>query len=354
VRYTALLLLSALACSPHFEQPSTARPVQLPRDHARMGEFKTEWWYWNGHLQTPDQSDLDFFISFTRHDTRGDRFLGLPLWHLPRDMHLGLFGLTDRKSGQHLVATRTNYPDYWAADAESSRPFIYHDSWAAHWADGVFYVTARDRDTELHLQMKPDKPAALYGEGGYVELAGTPHYVYSYTRMNVKGALLRDGTSLPVEGIAWFDHFVGHPSERSARAWDWVSLQLSDGTEYMLAQLHHDDGRLEPYADFLVNAEGEVSALPKGSVQWRVKRIWTSETSDDRFRLDWLLKGPDFELSISPVIDDQEFFRAPVRSFWEGAVRIEGTHRGLPVTGEGFLETVAEGGLPTDKFSFGR
>jgi predicted secreted hydrolase len=319
-----------------------------------MGEFKTEWWYWNGHVQTNSGRKLDFILSFTRHDTRGDRMLGIPLWHLPRDVHLGLFGLTDRERLEHHVATKINVPDFWAADAEQERPFVYHDSWAAQWVDDRFYVTARARDVELHLQMTPTKPAALYGEEGYVELAGTPHYVYSYTQMKVKGALLEGESSHPISGTAWFDHFVGHPSEGSARSWDWVSLQLDDGTEYMLAQLRNDDASTTPYANFEVAPDGSVRRLPEGSVTWNLKRTWRSQASDERYRVEWTLVGPDFELELHPIVDDQEFHKAPEMRLWEGAIAVSGIHAGRQVSGEGFLETVAESGLPTHIFSFGR
>ena len=66
----------------------------------------------------------------------------------------------------------------------------------------------------------------------------------------------------------------------------------------------------------------------------------------------WTIEGPDFRLEIEPVVANQEIYKAPVKKFWEGPIHISGTHRSQPVTGEGYLETVAEGGLPTSGMRF--
>ena len=54
----------------------------------------------------PGGDNIDFFLSFTRHDTRGDRWYGLPLWLSPDQSHLAMFSMTERSTGEVFTATK--------------------------------------------------------------------------------------------------------------------------------------------------------------------------------------------------------------------------------------------------------
>lgn len=42
--------------------------IVLPRDHAAHPRFKTEWWYWNGHLSAEDGQQFGFQLRKLRMD----------------------------------------------------------------------------------------------------------------------------------------------------------------------------------------------------------------------------------------------------------------------------------------------
>lgn len=340
------------ACAPRFQRPSADRPLELSKDHGLHLGFKTEWWYWNGHF-TAEGRQLHFFLSFVRHDFRGDTYLGVPL--LPTyPSYMGMFALTDSAAGTHQSRAKVNSPDFWAAGADRDRLFVWHDSWSAQAAGDAFYLTASAGERAVHLRLRARKPAVLYGEKGFVPVRTSPHYVYSYTHLAVDGALVEGERGLPVTGVAWFDHFIGHPLSSGIREWDWMSLQLDDGYEYMLGQLRPDFGPPLAYANFEVSPAGESRSLPEAQPVWELRRRWRSPDSGDVFRLGWRILAPELSLEVEPVIDGQEFRRLPVTRFWEGATRVKGVHLGREVRGMGFLETVAEGGLPVGGLQFGR
>jgi predicted secreted hydrolase len=65
---------------------------------------------------------------------------------------------------------------------------------------------------------------------------------------------------------------------------------------------------------------------------------WRSPRSGARYPSRWRLRIPSegLDLDVTPRLADQELdvsFR-----YWEGAVAVEGTRRGTPVTGQGYVE----------------
>jgi len=117
-RHLAVALACAsLTCARHFDVARPSRPVTLPADHAAHPEFKTEWWYWNGHLRTDAGDEYDFFLSFTHHSTRGDSLFGIPIITAADPVCLALFGMTDRSHHRHVSHVKTNLVNPWAAGA---------------------------------------------------------------------------------------------------------------------------------------------------------------------------------------------------------------------------------------------
>ena len=92
------------------------------------------------------------------------------------------------------------------------------------------------------------------------------------------------------------------------------------------------DGGSRPLSlpDFRIEAAGE----------------WRSPRSGARYPASWRVRvpGEDLDLRIRPLLADQELdvsFR-----YWEGAVEIEGTHRGRKVGGWGYVELTGYAGPP--------
>lgn len=338
------------ACGPHhFETPDGTRTLVLPADHANHPRFKMEDWYWNGHLVAEDGRRFDFFFSILRRNTRGDRINGVPILLIHPEFYLGVGAITDRAGSRYLTDFRTNLFDPGGAGADDTRPFWFHENGSAQFADGKLDLHFTAKKTQLHLTLTPEKPVALYGEKGFVAGPNDPHYIYSLTRLDAAGVVVEGGRGIPVKGVAWFDHYLGDPHSATFRAWDWLSLQLDDGTELMLAQLHRDDEeQTVPYLALEIGKDGSVRQT---TATWKVLRRWVSPKTKREYRLEWQIDAPGLSVHINPVFDGQEFKEAYL---WEGAVQVEGTHDGHPVGGEAYLETIAKGGLPRASFESGR
>src|SRR3954447_11921824 len=63
LRAAALVLLLAL---PQFQSALPGYDFEFPRDHGTHEEYKTEWWYYTGHLATDKGHRYGFELTFFR------------------------------------------------------------------------------------------------------------------------------------------------------------------------------------------------------------------------------------------------------------------------------------------------
>ena len=67
-----LLALSARAEPPVFAPVTPGAALTFPRDYGAHPEFRTEWWYVTGWVETPDKRPLGFQVTFFRSRTGVD------------------------------------------------------------------------------------------------------------------------------------------------------------------------------------------------------------------------------------------------------------------------------------------
>jgi predicted secreted hydrolase len=121
--------------------------------------------------------------------------------------------------------------------------------------------------------------------------------------------------------------------------WDWFALQLSDGSDLMLYRLRRQDGSADPASSgTVVSPSGAARHLGLPDFQIEGSGEWRSPRSGARYPARWRARIPaeGLDLEIRPLLADQELdvsFR-----YWEGAVEIAGTRRGLPIRGSGYVE----------------
>jgi predicted secreted hydrolase len=163
--------------------------------------------------------------------------------------------------------------------------------------------------------------------------------------MSAQGTVRVGGEPLSVSGLAWMDR------EWSTSAlgpelvgWDWLALQLDDGREIMVYRLRRRDGSTDAHsAGSLVSADGAARSLAAADVTLDALDHWTSPRSRVRYPSRWRLAVPraGLALEIVPQLADQELIVGT--RYWEGAVRVEGTADGRPITGRGYVELVGYG-----------
>ena len=232
---------------------------------------------------------------------------------------------------------------------------VWIDDWRAELKGDEFHLQSRDGGLGLDLVLKPLKPPALHGQGGYSRKSGTSEaasYYYSLPRLSTQGTIFVDGRQLPVTGESWMDHeFFTSAMAPNLSGWDWFSLQLEDGWEVMLYLLRHKDGAVDPAsAGSLIDPAGGVRHLNLADFTVKPTGAWTSPHTRTNYPAGWEINipGAGYRLKLTPTVPDQEIrSQAPAKvTYWEGQVKIEGVKNGAPVAGVGYAElTGYAGGL---------
>ena len=165
----AVLLAGGAWAGEAFEVPRPGRVFQFPRDHGAHPEYKTEWWYYVGHLtgrfrgvfRLPAHL-LPGGLRNRRHPTsrpvRPGRLNTVYFAHL---------ALTDPARRTFAFREKAGRGALGLSGAAAGPMRVWIDDWQAELQGEEFHLQAQDRGLGLDLVLKPLKPPALHGEGGY-------------------------------------------------------------------------------------------------------------------------------------------------------------------------------------------
>ena len=330
----------------YLSYPYPQVPVQLPRDHAAHPDFKTEWWYYTGHLQDKDGNRYGFELTFFRIRTVNMWEYHLPVWWFmyPHGMaaHLAISDIKNRRFfGADIIQKNSS-------DDVGARTDTYHvwlRDWYATAEEDGHHLVAMDGPLGMDLMVTPEKPPVLHGQNGYhwKGVDGIPSNYISYTKMKVSGDLMLNGLRVPVTGSAWMDHeFTSFRHKKNTQGWDWLAIQLDNDHEVMLYQMHRRDGSVSTDSTgTLVAPDG--SAQPITMPDYRITAIsnWTSPHTQATYPSGWEVDLPAIpaKLTVTPVFPDQEMvMRNSDIVYWEGACTVTGQWQGEPVDGRAYVE----------------
>ncbi len=318
---------------------------EFPRDHGSHPEYKLEWWYWTGHLGSSEGREFGYELTFFRIGLGAEA--DNPSSWKATDLYPAHFALTDLGAGRFHYFEKLNRPGPGVAGAATGRLDLRNQNWTARMADGSIYLQASEDGVEIDLAMTPSKPPVIHGRDGVsqkAEGAGRASHYYSLTRLQTTGTVQVQGQRHVVTGLGWMDHEFGTNQLDSGQiGWDWFSLQFENGEDLMIYGIRLADGSLDPYSSGTVVAgDGSTGHLPRDEFSLLPGRVWTSPESGGDYPVEWTIRIPSMEadLNVRPLMDGQELLtrRSTMVAYWEGAVRVEGTWRGRPVKGRGYLE----------------
>ncbi len=327
----AVLLIAAVFLAVACGGPGAPEPlVFFPEDEAPH-DTQVEWWYFNGLVS--DDAGSSFSFHYVTFQTESIETVAPHLMHA---------SLTDVAAGIHVAGERPGLlvvpPNATGVDAAIS-------GWVMT-GDGDSYTLKFDLPGYvLELEAVPDRPPALHGGTGLVNLgpAGSTYY-YSRTRVNLTGFVEANQERTPVTGLSWMDHQWGQVSDQRV-GWDWASVQLDDETDLMTAVVWDPRGR-EHFAAYgtFVTPDGAVLHLEEEDVSLTASNSWTSPDTGVEYPIGWRIEigTLDLELELEPLVDGAEFGSSEFvpAAYWEGGVTVSGTRDGQPVTGQGFVELV--------------
>ena len=327
-----------------FARATQPRTFHLPDDHGPHFDYQTEWWYYTGNLKTKDGHAFGFQLTFFRRGLAPGPPAKTGL--ATNQIHFAHFAITEVAAGRHRFAERFSRGALGLAGATGAPFRLWLEDWSAEATkpDGSgVRLRARDGDLLLDLELEAVKPLVAHGDRGLSPKSDTPgnaSYYIGYTRMRAKGRLGGSGAPAEAEGEAWFDHeWSTSALGPKAVGWDWWSLQLSDGRELMFFQIRREDASHEAASGgTLVQADGTTRRLGPDDVRVEVQGVWRSPETDARYPARWRLRVPteDLDLVVEPLLAAQEMRTS--FTYWEGAVRVEGTSGGRPISGQGYVE----------------
>ncbi len=348
-----LALIYVLVSAFVYQLALPGRTITFPRDHFSHPEFKTEWWYYTGHLETEEGPSYGYQVTFFRYglrDRQQDDANQPPLF---TDLYLAHFALSDKRAKRFFFSDRANRGYSGKAGAATDRYLVWNEDWRVEGKGDYHLITVRDRDKALKLELIPLKPPVLHGVDGLSQKGegkGRASYYYSFTRLKTEGQLTVAGKTMRVRGWSWMDHeFGSNQLTEDQVGWDWFSLQLDDQSEIMLYQLRRKDGSPDPHSSgTVVFQNGSTRQIKRAEFQIEVLTKWKSPKSGGDYPMKWKVTIPaeDLELEIVPVFPGQELDtrKSTQVTYWEGAVDIRGTRGKTPVQGRGYVEMTGYAG----------
>ncbi|MBI3910195.1 MAG: carotenoid 1,2-hydratase [Armatimonadetes bacterium] len=319
---------------------------RFPRDLAAHPDFRTEWWYYTGHLAS-GQRRFGFELTFFRVGLDPRRARSYSAWAL-HTIYFAHLAVTDETHGSFHVAESAGRPALGMAGADTSRFRVWINDWSAGLEGNTHRLRATAADIAIDLELLPEKPPIIHGERGISRkssrsTAYASHY-FSIPRLAARGRLRMGREWRPVTGSAWLDReFFSSGLPPHVMGWDWYALQLDDRRELMLYVLRQSDGRIEPASGgTLVEADGSHQSLSISDFQAESTGAWRSPHSGAVYPSGWRIHvpGANLRLTLTPTVADQELHLEgliPV-TYWEGSVRIAGEVLGRPVSGRGYVE----------------
>ncbi len=299
--------------------------VTLPADDAPHDDYM-EWWYYNSHLRAADGREFSFHYVFF-------------LINSVVSYTVAQISLTDHQTGKHYTAQQESTGN---PSAGTDRSFSFTlGKWLMSGSDGHDRLKVSAPGFAFDLKLANVSPVLYHGGVGLIGLgdAGNSYY-YSRPRMNLEGHLTIGGKTVPVTGQAWFDHQWGD-FQTGELAWDWFALQLDDGADIMLYRLRDRMGR-SVLSMGTYSRNGDTEVLKEGAFQAEASASWRSKQTGGSYPIVWRVRIPGrrVDVQIKPVAQDSEIDARTTtyNTYWEGAVTIEGSHRG-----RGFLE-ISPGG----------
>ena len=342
----ALHLLIAAVLS--FQAALAPYTYHFPRDHGAHDAYRTEWWYFTGHLRTARGRRFGFELTIFRIglEPRPSAWRrGESRWRAYQ-LYPAHLAITDEQTHTFVYAQTFARDALGAGYASQSRLHAGANGWTLDGSDAVrprMHLQGSSNGNGIDLMLHSIKPPAIHGINGISRkgpCASCASHYYSFTRLLASGTVMRAGVRYRVAGIAWMDHEYGSDELTANQiGWDWFAIQLNDDREIMLYRLRERSGATTPQSSgSLIDAHGTVRYLPLRAFSIAATGSWRSPHTGALYPSGWTVtvRGAG-TLALVPVMRDQELADAGGTSYWEGDVDVRDPRTGARI-GEGYVE----------------
>lgn len=363
--------------------------LDLARHDLPHGSSTTEWWYLNSHLVAPGGREFSVFAAFFRvvtkvHSDGRTEYSNALTWGLSDverreyvpysfvDEKAPRIGLDRIKAGRGAKDERINRAVSEALEKNcvplpdrklpggvrvslESLDLDYGPGRLQKLGNDAYrlFVGADDGPRgrlAIELTFVAKKGPVRHGDNGLVRGAhGEDMFYYFIPRCEVAGRLSIDGEEVPLTGSGWYDHEFGRPPPERERpeaagadmvAWNWLSVQLDNGTEVSVYDLVRTDSK-DSIGRFavLIDSAGRRRAFSDFTLTPHEQ--WQSMRTFEHYPTHLVLDVPEAKLSLDvrAAFGDQEILTVMSKpAFWEGRCDVRGTLAGEPVQGPAYLE----------------
>lgn len=342
------LAVNAAAAAPATTSPGTVatfapvtpgRALEFPRDFGSHPQFRLEWWYVTGWLETAAHQRLGFQITFFR--TAPLLQEDNPSAFAARQLLIAHCALSDPARGRLWHDQRIRRAGLNLAEAATGDTRVWIDDWRLERRDDVYDAHLSAEGFALELRLAPTQPPLLNGEQGFSRKGPAPlaaSYYYSLPHLQVSGTVVRSGTAAAVTGEAWLDHeWSSEYLDPSAVGWDWVGINLDDGAALMAFRIRGHAGQTYWSGATLRSADGTLRTFAADEIEFLPTRRWRSPRSAVVYPVSQEIRIGARRFVLTPLLDDQENDTRLTSGaiYWEGAVTAAENGR---TAGRGYLE----------------
>ena len=351
--YVPLILASSPLSSTHaaedavvYPEVEAGRTLVFPRDHGAHPDYRVEWWYVTGWIES-EGIERGFQVTFFRIRTglQEENESGFA----PKRLIFAQAAIADAKHGKLRHDQRVGREGFGLAYANIGNTGVEVDGWRLFRTSGVYQARIVARDFVLDLRLEPTQPVVLQGREGYSRKGEQQHqasYYYSLPHLRVSGSIEIANEALPVRGEAWLDHeWSSEYLPADAQGWDWIGINFLDGGALMAFSMRASDGKTLWAGGSLRDANGGMKILARNDVEFEPRRQWRSPRTGVEYPVAMRVRAGERIVELEPLIDDQELDSSASTGiiYWEGAVRAR--VNGKPA-GRGYLELTGYAGRP--------
>jgi predicted secreted hydrolase len=349
--FNKLALAAGASCWLGSSHALPERALSFPRDHGAHPDHRTEWWYITGY-GTDGAREVGFQVTFFR--SRVEATQGMQSKFAAKQLLFAHAAVTDVQGKKLLHDQRIARAGFGIAEASEQETQIKLRDWSLvrNAATGSYQANIKARDFSIDLQFAPVQPLLLQGKNGLSRKGPDvkqASYYYSHPQLQASGSITLNGQRITLSGqavapgnpatttsaasstptpkprsAAWLDHEWSqellHPE---AVGWDWIGMNLFDGSALTAFQLRKKDGSgLWTGGSFRATSSSGLQTFiaQPGEVQFQAIKGWTSPVTGAKYPIQWLVRTPADYYTVKAVIPNQELdSRSSTGAvYWEG------------------------------------
>lgn len=345
---------AAEASPPDGTRALTPGALVLPRDHGSHPSLRTEWWYITGHsghaadgAKASDGPRLGFQLTFFR--SRVPETQALRSQFAAHQLLFAHAALTDLSAGKLLHDQRIARAGFGVAEASAADTDVVLSDWSlrrrSSGPSSSYTARTRGDDFSLDLELTTTQPLLLQGDRGVSQKGPAEDNRSLYLtepQLAVRGIVAVGRERIDIANAsarAWLDHEASDAIlPTGAVGWDWIGMNLEDGTALTAFQLRRADGSALWAGGSWRKPGANAQIFGPLDLTFRPMRHWMSAASQGRYPVVWSLSTPEGRFEVHALLDAQELdSRASTGAFyWEGLSELRASNGKR--LGRGYLE----------------